>query len=207
MLMIKNKALRIVMFLFLFAFIRDEMTPVGLWEINSAFEIRFTDQSTTLLTLALSSLALVAVARFFLGPLRDWVRDSVVQSSIWGLAQGTVIAFLPSLIRHHSGPHAGALWAVAALAYLGNLLEEVLFRGYLQKYLNDRQLGRTTVILLSGSIFALFHLHLAYLVGWPVLAFTLVEGLICAELRERQGLLAAVIAHGTGIFLFASGFA
>jgi hypothetical protein len=40
--------------------------------------------------------------------------------------------------------------------------------------------------------------------GWPLLAFTLYEGLICAFLRLRSGVIAAALAHGTAIFLLTS---
>ncbi|MCG5219483.1 hypothetical protein [Streptosporangium sp. KLBMP 9127] len=39
-------------------------------------------------------------------------------------------------------------------------------------------------------------------VGWQLLAFTLYEGLICAFLRLRSGVIAA-LAHGIAIFLLA----
>lgn len=42
-------------------------------------------------------------------------------------------------------------------------------------------------------------------VGWPLLAFTLWEGLICAFLRLRWGVIPAAIAHGLAIFLLSSG--
>ena len=42
-------------------------------------------------------------------------------------------------------------------------------------------------------------------VGWPLLAFTLWEGLICAFLRMRRGVIPAAIAHGLAIFLLSCG--
>lgn len=42
-------------------------------------------------------------------------------------------------------------------------------------------------------------------VGWPLLAFTLWEGLICAFLRMRRGVITAALAHGVAIFLLGSG--
>ncbi|MFC7109047.1 hypothetical protein ACFQQB_56800 [Nonomuraea rubra] len=61
--------------------------------------------------------------------------------------------------------------------------------------------------LLSAALFAACHVFLASTVtaaGWPLLLFTLYEGLICAFLRLRSGVIAAALAHGTAIFLLAS---
>jgi hypothetical protein len=44
-------------------------------------------------------------------------------------------------------------------------------------------------------------------VGWPLLAFTLFEGLICAFLCRYRGLVAAVLAHGSAIFALGGGLA
>lgn len=57
-------------------------------------------------------------------------------------------------------------------------------------------------------LFAACHAFLATTVtdvGWPLLAFTLWEGLICAFLRLRWGVIPAAIAHGLAIFLLSSG--
>jgi hypothetical protein len=42
-------------------------------------------------------------------------------------------------------------------------------------------------------------------VGWPLLLFTLYEGLICAFLRMYRGVIPAACAHGVAIFLLGSG--
>ncbi|NWE37823.1 CPBP family intramembrane metalloprotease, partial [Pseudomonas gingeri] len=39
--------------------------------------------------------------------------------------------------------------------------------------------------------------------GWPVLAFTLIEGLACGGVRMRYGVVAATATHGTAILLIA----
>ena len=60
----------------------------------------------------------------------------------------------------------------------------------------------------TATLFAACHLFLAYTVtsvGWPLIAFTLWEGLICALLRWRIGLVPAILAHATAIFLLTSG--
>ena len=85
--------------------------------------------------------------------------------------------------------------------------EEVFFRGYLQGRL-EQAMPAMRAALLSAVLFAACHAFLATTVtdvGWPLLAFTLWEGLICAFLRLRWGVIPAAIAHGLAIFLLSSG--
>ena len=89
----------------------------------------------------------------------------------------------------------------------GNLLEEALFRGFLQGRLERVTTGARAAIL-SGLLFAVCHVFLAVTVtdvGWPLLVFTAWEGLICAWLRLRFGLIPAVITHGLAIALLTGG--
>ncbi|WP_017255798.1 CPBP family intramembrane glutamic endopeptidase, partial [Pseudomonas tolaasii] len=84
-------------------------------------------------------------------------------------------------------------------------LEEVLFRGFLQGYL-EQQVSPLRAALISGVAFAACHTFLALSVtqlGWPVLLFTLIEGLACGLVRMRYGVLPAIITHGTAILLIA----
>lgn len=81
----------------------------------------------------------------------------------------------------------------------------MLFRGYLQGYL-EQHVAPLRAALASGVAFAACHAFLALSVtqlGWPVLLFTLVEGLACALVRMRYGVLAATLTHGTAILLVA----
>jgi uncharacterized protein len=90
---------------------------------------------------------------------------------------------------------------------VGNSYEEVLFRGFLQGLMTE-QIGAAAAVLVAGLSFAFGHVFLAATVtdiGWPILAFTALEGLICASLSRRFGLRASALAHGGGIFLVASG--
>lgn len=91
------------------------------------------------------------------------------------------------------------------LAYGANALEEVLFRGFLQGHL-EQQVAPIRAALISGVAFAACHSFLALSVtqlGWPVLLFTLVEGLACALVRMRYGVVPATACHGTAILLIA----
>lgn len=62
--------------------------------------------------------------------------------------------------------------------------------------------------LATGVLFAACHLPLALLltdVGWPLVAFVLLEGLVCGFARIRGGVVGAAITHGLAIFALASG--
>ncbi|MGW4793281.1 CPBP family glutamic-type intramembrane protease, partial [Nonomuraea sp. NPDC004297] len=133
----------------------------------------------------------------------------------WGLGGG-VLAAGPVLLLSTATPQAGRGGAVAVallpvlllFSLSGNLAEEVLFRGFLQGRL-ERHAGPVRAALLSALLFAACHAFLASTVtdvGWPLLAFTLYEGLICAFLRLRDGVIAAALAHGVAIFLLAGAF-
>lgn len=210
-----EKLLRIFSLILLFILFRDAMTPVGLWTITSDLKLRFISQPITLWLLAVSSVVLAIFSRIAIGPIRDWNKRSFVESILFGLFAGFLIALMPFLFCQWIQCETSLkpegvvlLLAIAALAYLGNTLEEVIFRGHLQNYLIDRGLSSARIIFISGGMFAVCHSFLAFTVtnaGWPILIFTFYEGVICASLRQRTGLLSAVLAHGTGLFLILSG--
>lgn len=213
------KILRLFAFILLFIFLRDTMTPEGLWHITNSLEIRFVHSVSTLLFLGFASLALVALSHFSIGNLwyrRLWMTQPPANVVVLGLLSAIAISLLPVSARLVTGSPPSAkpdgaflISAIFIFSFLGNLLEEVLFRGHLQNYFAENKLSQNQVILLSGITFAVCHVFLAFTItniGWPILAFTLYEGLICAFLRARAGLLASVIAHGGGIFLIATGW-
>lgn len=123
-----------------------------------------------------------------------------------GLAAGAAVA-LPLLLLNglNVDRFAQVPWMLGMiiLAYGGNALEEVLFRGFLQGYL-ETLTSPLRAALTSGVAFAACHSFLAFTVtqiGWPILAFTLVEGIICALVRMRYGLIPAILTHGTAILM------
>lgn len=72
-------------------------------------------------------------------------------------------------------------------------------QGYLEQHVTPLRAA-----LGSGVAFAACHGFLALSVtqlGWPVLLFTLIEGLACALVRMRYGVLAATLTHGAAILL------
>ena len=106
-------------------------------------------------------------------------------------------------------PPAGQLPLLLAMALCGNCLEEVLFRGCIQGVIEEK--GGSSPLrsaLCSAILFSALHSFLATSVtalGFPIIAFTLYEGLVASLLRWRSGLLASTLAHGGAIFLLASG--
>ncbi|GIQ69065.1 hypothetical protein XYCOK13_18890 [Xylanibacillus composti] len=86
-------------------------------------------------------------------------------------------------------------------------MEEVLFRGYVQGYLEQRT-GMWRAAILSGLFFASGHIFLSATVtdlGIMVLVFTLYEGIVCSIVRMKHGIIAATLTHGLAIFALASG--
>ena len=133
------------------------------------------------------------------------------------IGAGAAIAVaLPFMIPYFSVPledrggsvHFGLWIVLLVFALCGNLLEEVLFRGMFQEYMH-KYVKPLHAIVLSGLLFAVGHTFLAITVtdlGLLVLVFTLVEGLMCAFINYRYGLLPATVTHGLAIFLLAVGW-
>ncbi|MBP2436071.1 CPBP family intramembrane glutamic endopeptidase [Microbacterium amylolyticum] len=210
---------RVMLLILGFVLIRDAMTPAGFWEFgasNGVPWLRFTDDVLVLVMFGGGSLALTAgllAAMPGLRALVRWGRPDVSTVAL-GLGGGVLVAApvlalsLLSPVESRGGEVPLALLpALAFLALSGNLGEEVIFRGFLQGRL-EQTMTPLRSALLSGVLFAACHAYLATTVttvGWPLMLFTLYEGLICAFLRMRRGVIPATLAHGSGIFLLASG--
>lgn len=202
-----------------FILIRDAMTPAGLWSfglVDAAIPwLRMTSNVAVLVGFGLGSLALVGLTLLD-APVRallprgrpTWA--SVPVGLLGGaLAAGPVLALSVSTPIALRGGEvaAGVLPFLLFMCLAGNLGEEVFFRGYLQGRLMQLTSGLRAA-LISAVLFAACHSFLALNltdVGWPLLAFTLWEGLICAFLRWRFGLTSAILAHGLAIFLLSAG--
>ncbi len=203
--------IRIALYIALFILIRDAMTPVGLWSF-SGLRIGFYPSGLVLAVLGLSSLVGVALLYTVERDMRDflvWRKGSLAAGAATGLGSGIVLA-LPALALTDFSPllpayAPGFILGLIILAYSGNLLEEVLFRGYLQGRL-ETYVTPVRAVLLSGLVFAACHSYLAITVtdgGWPILAFTAAEGIACGFVRLRYGIWAAALTHGTAILLIA----
>lgn len=216
-----NHWLKISVLLVGFILMRDAMTPVGLWEFGMNGQIlwlRFIDDAFILFSIALLSLGMTFVI-CHLNPslVKDinwFATPHKFLASLMGIIAAIIIV-LPFMLPYLAIPiteRAGIfprhlLLPLLIFALFGNLLEEVLFRGLLQS-----QLQKITTsfhaILLSGLFFALGHTFLAITVtdlGYMVLVFTLYEGLICAWLANRFGVVPASLAHGLAIFFLSAG--
>lgn len=214
--------------------LRDAMVGHGLFTFGTAGDrsvlwLRFTSDPIQLISLSVLALAavagLVAAFRQRSRGMR-WTADRAWLSGPVGLL-GAAVIVLPFAVLYGSVPAlsaalglgdvpldvrggavaAGILVPLLVFAFCAGLLVEVLFRGLLQSELEHH----TTVAraaLASAALFAAGHVFLASTVtevGWPILAFTLVEGLVCAAIAIRHGVLGSTIAHGGAIFLLTSG--
>ncbi|MEX0838744.1 MAG: CPBP family intramembrane glutamic endopeptidase [Parvibaculum sp.] len=203
--------IRIALYIAIFILVRDAMTPVGLWNVEG-LRIGFYSDGAVLALLGISSVLGVAFLWFVERDMRAllvWQKGNLGAGLAAGLGAGLVIGlgamslsgFSPRLTDFAPGFVAG----LVVLVYGGNLLEEVLFRGYLQGRL-ETYVTPVRAALLSGLIFAACHSYLALTVtdaGWSILAFTAVEGIACGFVRLRYGIWAAALTHGTAILLIA----
>jgi len=200
---------RIALYIAIFILIRDAMTPTGLWSFDD-LRISFFNSPALLATLGMSSalgVALIVVVERDMRPLLVWRKGSLISGGAVGLGAGLVIGLGAASLSGFSPMlwdfAPGFILSLIILVYGGNLLEEVLFRGYLQGRL-ETYVTPVRAALLSGLIFAACHSYLAITVtngGWPILAFTAIEGIACGFVRMRYGIWAAALTHGTAILL------
>ncbi|XCY76920.1 CPBP family intramembrane metalloprotease [Pseudomonas sp. CBR-F] len=200
--------LRIVILLLAFVLMRDAMTPLGMWSLSREVQIEFTANPWVLAALGGLSLGLIALLARLAPEL--WQLTVLFKGNRWaglavGLGAGCLIGLPLRLYQGIEPVYWAWLMGMLVLAYCANALEEVLFRGFLQGYL-EQHVTPLRAALLSGLAFAACHSFLALSVtqlGWPVLAFTLIEGLACGLVRMRYGVVAATATHGTAILLIA----
>ncbi|MGY2224436.1 CPBP family glutamic-type intramembrane protease [Pseudomonas gingeri] len=204
--------LRIVVLLLAFVLMRDAMTPLGLWSLSAGLQIGFIANPWVLAVLGALSLGLVGLLARLAPEL--WRLLVVFKGNrAAGLAVGIAAGCLIGLpLRFYQEIEAAAIpgywhWLIgmAVLAYGANALEEVLFRGFLQGYL-EQHVTALRAALISAVAFSACHSFLALTVtrlGWPVLLFTLLEGLACALVRMRYGVVASTATHGSAILLIA----
>nr|WP_218169022.1 CPBP family intramembrane glutamic endopeptidase [Pseudomonas sp. E6002] len=200
--------LRIVILLLAFVLMRDAMTPLGMWSLSREVQIEFTANPWVLAALGGLSLGLIALLARLAPEL--WQLTVLFKGNRWaglavGLGAGCLIGLPLRLYQGIEPVYWAWLMGMLALAYCANALEEVLFRGFLQGYL-EQHVTPLRAALLSGLAFAACHSFLALSVtqlGWPVLAFTLIEGVACGLVRMRYGVVAATATHGTAILLIA----
>jgi len=215
----RQPKLRIAIYLSLFVLLRDAMTPLGLWSFGTAgfFWIRLSADPLFLLLFATACLGL-SLAIYFLDranrPLFRWTRGNPLHGIAAALF-GTLLVVAPLAFVYQSvaidlrgGPvPTHLLPALLIFALLGNLLEESLFRGYVYGLL-EQQMTPLRAAIGSGVVFAFCHIYLATTVtsvGYPLLVFTLWEGIIAGIVGSKYGVLPSTLTHGGAIFLLASG--
>lgn len=210
---------RIFTYILLFILFRDTMTPLGLWRFGAegGLWIRFIEEPMLLLILGIISFFCVVAIQFFepdLGELVVWVKGRPQAGLLWGIL-GAGLVVLPFYLLNRPVPlperggavETGMLLPLLVLTLLGNFLEETLFRGYFQGYM-EKHGNSLHAAIASGLLFGFGHTFLAITVtdvGYPLLIFVIYEGLVAAFVRRRHGVLPATLTHGLAIFLLASG--
>ncbi|WP_295475715.1 CPBP family intramembrane glutamic endopeptidase [uncultured Pseudomonas sp.] len=202
---------RLLVLIIAFMFTRDLMTPSGLWSLGGAEPLRFHHDPAVLAALGLASLGVIALlARLLPECWRSVVgfKGPRLGGIVMGIAAGCVMG-LP--LRLYLGLEVGSLTWLAGFALLamgGNALEEVLFRGMLQGSL-EQQMGPCKAALGSAVAFSACHAYLAFVltdIGWPILLFTFIEGLLCAFVRLKRGTVPAIATHAVIIGLLGAPF-
>lgn len=209
-----GRHLRVILYIAIFVLMRDAMTPLELWRFGSAdgmFWMRLKPDPVFLTMFGLSSLSMVGGLYLFdreNRPALVWLRRPAV-GMIVGLI-GALIVVSPALLVRNDlpAPDATLFPFILIFALFGNLLEEVLFRGYALACFKERGFNGTKAAIASGICFAFCHMYLATTVsaaGWPLLLFTLWEGTIAGLIAVRFGIIPATLTHGGAIFLISSG--
>lgn len=210
------KGVRILVYILFFVLARDAMTPPGFWQLSPG-ALRFNASPLVLLVVGSGSLSMVALTylmeRRSLDTIR-WIGPRLWSSLLYGaggvLAIALAVLALKAMV-HLPAPPAPAndmIPVILLFALAGNLYEEFLFRGLLQAHL-EHHLPAVNAALASGLFFCLCHAFLAVSVtqvGTPILAFTLIEGVVAGLVFLRGGVIGATLAHGGAIFLLASGW-
>jgi hypothetical protein len=215
----REPKLRIVSYLALFVLLRDTMTPLGLWSFGAQgfFWIRLHDDPVFLILFGVACLGMALAIYFFdreNRPLLQWLRGTWQRGLLWGTVGALIVVAPLAGIYHYTAIDTrggtvlpSLLPAILIFALLGNLLEESLFRGYAYGHLSQRMTPLVAAIA-SGIVFAFCHIYLATTVtnvGYPLLVFTLWEGIIAGIVGAKCGVLPSTLTHGGAIFLLSSG--
>jgi membrane protease YdiL (CAAX protease family) len=214
----REARLRIVLYLALFILLRDAMTPLGLWSFGTQgfFWIRLHSDPGFLIVFGFACLGM-SLGVYFIDrenqSLFQWVRGNVLSGLLWGIGGSFVVVaplvaiyqFVPIDSRGGAVPFRN-IPAILVFTLLGNLFEEALFRGYVYGLLALKMTPIRAGIS-SGVVFAFCHVYLAITVtgiGYPLLVFTLWEGMLAGVVRAQWGVIPATLTHGGAIFLLSS---
>lgn len=215
--------LHLFLFITVFVFTRDAMTPLGLWSIgNKGFLwIRWINDPVTLLVLGISSIGFVILMQAISPELAKrvkWFEGNKPLGILVGIV-GAVITALPLILIYIFGDvpienRGGAVLIqllpfVLFLTISGNLYEEILFRGYFYGWLTGKERMKPILAgLISGVFFSFGHIFLAINVtnvGISLLIFALWEGCLAGLVRSWFGVIPATLTHGIAVFLLTCG--
>ena len=214
--------LHLFIFITVFIFTRDAMTPMGLWRLGGEdfLWIRFIDDPFILLFLGFSSIVFVILMQMGSPELAvhvKWFEGNKLLGILIGVT-GAVMVALPLILVYRFGgsiENRGGVVPLILLPFIlfmtlsGNLYEEVLFRGYIYGWLTGEEKIKPVLAgLMSGVFFSFGHVFLAFNVtnvGISLLVFTLWEGILAGLVRSRFGVVPAVLTHGLAVFLLTSG--
>ena len=216
-----GKQARVVLYILTFILLRDALTPSSLWRLGVTDGIpwiRLFPNHVFLLGTALSSLTAVGLLVLldrensrevvFLRKgteLEGWVSALVALAVL--LSPFVLLYRRIDLMDRGGVVDPAFVGSILIFALAGNLLEELLFRGYVYNVLKRQDIDLRAGIV-TGFVFCLCHAFLATTVtsiGTPLLLFTLWEGVICGIVGARYGVLPATLVHGGAIFGLTSG--
>lgn len=216
--------LRIMVVVIGFLIIRDTLILFHVWSYGLGNGwlpyVRFVDEPLLVTGFAVATVLTTAFLVFVERDGRSllfWGRlgaKGIRTGVLWGLGGGVLIAgvlavlyqFMPLAERGGLVPER-MLWPLIAVAIFGNLTEDVLVRGYFQGYVGTF-LSPVRAAVASGLFYCFCHLFIALQItdfGVPLLIFALFDGLVCAFVRMKAGLIPAAVSHGMGIVVLATG--
>lgn len=141
--------LKIFVLIFGFILMRDAMTPLNTWVIGvngNVLWLRFIDDAFILITIGLLSLLVTLLIYFSNRHLTSnfiWFKTNSKSRSLFIGALAALLIAIPFMLPYLSIPITDRggevalhlLLSLLILALFGNILEEVLFRGFFQNYL------------------------------------------------------------------------
>lgn len=213
--------IRIFSYILLFIMMRDVMTPLNIWQFGTEgiFWLRvINDPLLLLFVAALSIILIILINKLDKEANQLFVFKKVPFLNACGIGLiGAAVIVIPMLIIYQFVPITlrggnvsnGSFFLLSLLVFCisANFLEESIYRGYFQGYI-EKDFSQRKSAILSGLLFSFSHIFLAITVtsaGWGVIAFTAFEGIIAGLVRSKAGVLASTLTHGVAIFFLTSG--
>lgn len=203
---------------FSFIFMRDALIPAKLWTIlttEGKFEMKFIENVPVLVLLSCLCMFNVWLTYFTnktVLPL-TFMKYDMVRTIGLGIIFSVAIYYpvyvyrqiSPMVLINNASNNFPLTVANLMMCLCGNFMEEILYRGYLARYLKSYGVSMIRSIFLQGALFTILHMYLAFTMtnaGVMVLFFTFYEGVLCAYCEYKYGVVASTIAHGLAIFYF-----